>query len=83
MATVIWVKSPRPFSKDAWDSKSQRCCSPASPLTGETVIEIEFFEPEFECPRCNAFWTSEDAISQQKKYEDACEDCGTEEDLIH
>ena len=25
METVIWVKSPRPFSKDAWDSKSQRC----------------------------------------------------------
>ena len=51
--------------------------------TGETVIEVEFFEPEFDCPRCNEFWTSEDAITQQKKYEDACENCGTEEDLIH
>jgi hypothetical protein len=44
---------------------------------GEQVIEIEFFEPEYTCPNCETDYVGELAIEQRKKFEDACEDCGT------
>jgi len=49
---------------------------------GDAIIEVEFFEPEFECPRCQEFWSGEDVITQRRKYEDSCEKCATEDDLI-
>ena len=49
---------------------------------GADVLEIEVFEPEFTCPGCEKEWTGDEAVAQQMKYEEACEDCGTEDDLL-
>jgi hypothetical protein len=42
---------------------------------GDTIIEIEFFEPEYTCPNCDMDYSGDSAVEQRKKFEDACQDC--------
>jgi hypothetical protein len=42
---------------------------------GESIIEVEFFEPEYDCPNCETSFIGDEAIEQRKNYEDSCENC--------
>lgn len=44
---------------------------------GDSIIEIEVFAPEYTCPNCEMSYVGDLAVEQRKKFEDACEDCGT------
>jgi hypothetical protein len=42
----------------------------------ESILEIEIFEPEYTCPKCEINYVGDLAVEQRKRFEDACEDCG-------
>ena len=73
--TYIWS------SLDSLGSDLIGCYVTEVGYTNTDITEIEFFEPEYTCPRCEEFWSGDDVALQRQKYEDSCEKCGTDEDL--